>query len=72
MKIGDYLAIVKELTAMDKYIYFGSNKGQLLDLFDALANDFGIKNPFDGASKLSVDVGINKGAIYEDLMIYKY
>ena len=57
---------------MDKYIYFGSNKGQLLDLFDALANDFGIKNPFDGASKLSVDVGINKGAIYEDLMIYKY
>lgn len=71
-KIGDYLAIVKELTIKDKYIYFGSNKGQLLDLFDALANDFGIKNPFDGASKLSVYVGINKGAIYEDLMIYKY
>lgn len=71
-KLKDYLAIVKELIAMNKYVYFGSNKGHLLDLFDFLSNEYQIQNPFDVAKKISVKVGINKTLLYEDLMIYKY
>ena len=70
-KLKDYLHIVKALNAMPQYVYFGSNKGQLLDLFDFLANEYDLPSPFNDTERISVSTSVNYASIYEDLMIYK-
>ncbi|MGK7648431.1 DNA adenine methylase [Capnocytophaga sp. G1920] len=71
-KLKDYLHIVKCLNAMPRYIYFGSNKGQLLDLFDFLANEYDLPSPFNHTTRVSVSTNVNYTSTYEDLMIFKY
>ena len=71
-KLKDYLHIVKALNAMPRYIYFGSNKGQLLDLFDFLANEYDLPSPFNHTTRVSVSTSVNYTSTYEDLMIFKY
>ena len=71
-KLKDYLHIVKCLNAMPHYIYFGSNKGQLLDLFDFLANEYDLPSPFNNTTRVTVSTSVNYSSSYEDLMIYKY
>lgn len=70
-KLKDYLHIVKALHSLPKYIYFGSNKGQLLDLFDFLANEYNLPNPFNGTECISISTSVNYASTYEDLMVYK-
>ena len=57
---------------MPRYIYFGSNKGQLLDLFDFLANEYNLPSPFNHTTRVSVSTNVNYTSTYEDLMIFKY
>ena len=57
---------------MTRYIYFGSNKGQLLDLFDFLSNEYNLPSPFNGTERITVSTSVNYASAYEDLMIYKY
>lgn len=57
---------------MPRYIYFGSNKGQLLDLFDFLANEYDLPSPFNHTTRVTVSTSVNYSSPYEDLMIYKY
>ena len=71
-KLKDYLHIVKALNAMPRYIYFGSNKGQLLDLFDFLANEYDLPSPFNHTTRVSISTSVNYTSTYEDLMIFKY
>lgn len=71
-KLKDYLHIVKALNVMPRYIYFGSNKGQLLDLFDFLANEYNLPSPFNNTTRVTVSTSVNYSSPYEDLMIYKY
>ena len=71
-KLKDYLHIVKCLNAMPRYIYFGSNKGQLLDLFDFLANEYDLPSPFNDTTRVIVSTSVNYSSTYEDLMIFKY
>lgn len=71
-KLKDYLHIVKCLNAMPHYIYFGSNKGQLLDLFDFLANEYDLPSPFNNTTRVTVSTSVNYSSSYEDLMIYKH
>ena len=71
-RLKDYLHIVKALNVMSRYIYFGSNKGQLLDLFDFLANEYNLPSPFNGTERITVSTSVNYASAYEDLMIYKY
>ena len=56
---------------MPQYVYFGSNKGQLLDLFDFLANEYDLPSPFADTTHVSVSTRVNYASTYEDLMIYK-
>lgn len=71
-QLKDYLHIVKEISLMDNYFYFGSNKGQLIDLFDFLSNEFNLKSPFQNANKVFISATVNKNAQYQDIMIYKH
>ena len=57
---------------MPRYIYFGSNKGQLLDLFDFLANEYDLPSPFNHTTRVSISTNVNYTSTYEDLMIFKY
>lgn len=71
-KLKDYLHIVKALNTMSQYVYFGSNKGQLLDLFDFLANEYDLPSPFNDTTRVIVSTSVNYSSTYEDLMIFKY
>lgn len=71
-KLKDYLHIVKALNTMSQYVYFGSNKGQLLDLFDFLANEYDLPSPFNDTARVIVSTSVNYSSTYEDLMIFKY
>lgn len=57
---------------MSQYVYFGSNKGQLLDLFDFLANEYDLPSPFNDTTRVIVSTSVNYSSTYEDLMIFKY
>ena len=65
-KLKDYLHIVKALNAMPRYIYFGSNKGQLLDLFDFLSNEYAFPSPFANAHLVTVSTSVNYTSTFED------
>ena len=71
-KIRDYLQIVKCLSIMPLYVYFSSNKGQLLDLFDFLSNEYNFPSPFQGTERIVVNTSVNYSSPYEDIMIYKH
>lgn len=70
-KLKDYLQIVKCLNTMPMYVYFSSNKGQLLDLFDFLCNEYNFPSPFQGTERIVVNTSVNYSSPYEDIMIYK-
>lgn len=70
-KLKDYLQIVKCLNTMPMYVYFSSNKGQLLDLFDFLCNEYNFPSPFQGTERIVVNTSVNFLSTYEDIMIYK-
>ncbi len=70
-RLKDYLQIVKCLSTMPMYVYFSSNKGQLLDLFDFLCNEYNFPSPFKGTERIVVNTSVNFLSTYEDIMIYK-
>lgn len=70
-RLKDYLQIVKWLSTMPMYVYFSSNKGQLLDLFDFLCNEYNFPSPFKGTERIVVNTSVNFLSTYEDIMIYK-
>lgn len=70
-ELKDYLQIVKSLNTMPMYVYFSSNKGQLLDLFDFLCNEYNFPSPFQGTERIVVNTSVNFLSTYEDIMIYK-
>ena len=70
-RLKDYMQIVKCLSTMHMYVYFSSNKGQLLDLFDFLSNEYNFPSPFKGTERIVVNTSVNFLSTYEDIMIYK-
>lgn len=70
-RLKDYMQIVKCLSTMSMYVYFSSNKGQLLDLFDFLCNEYDFPSPFKGTERIVVNTSVNFLSPYEDIMIYK-
>jgi D12 class N6 adenine-specific DNA methyltransferase family protein len=70
-KLKDYLQIVKCLNTMPMYVYFSSNKSQLLDLFDFLCKEYSFPSPFQGTERIVVNTGVNYSSTYEDIMTYK-
>ena len=70
-RLKDYMQIVKCLSTMPMYVYFSSNKGQLLDLFDFLSNEYNFPSPFKETERIIVNTSVNFLSTYEDTMIYK-
>jgi hypothetical protein len=62
------------LTALDglSYVYFTSEKSQIIDLSEWLEGNAGrVRNIFQGASIKTVYSSINYHAKYTDIMMYK-
>lgn len=70
-KLKDYLDV---LTVLDgtNYIYFTSNKSQIVELCDWIETRTFTGNPFKGATTSTVDVQLNVSSKYTDMMLYKY
>lgn len=66
--LKDYIGVLHLLT--NKYIYFSSAKSGIIELCNALS-DFGVVNPFVGATMYTRNITINTQATYKDIMICK-
>ena len=70
-KLKDYLNVLNVLTK-DKYIYFTSNKSNLVELCEWFTDNYNLDNPFTGATLKTHNVSLNKQARYVDMMFYKF
>lgn len=70
-QLKDYLDVIKILSNVP-YIYFTSNKSQIIELFEFLQDSYNIPNPFANACVRTVDqrIAINTTS-YTDIMLYK-
>lgn len=68
--LSDYLDV---LTALDghSYVYFTSDKSQVVELCSWLGRQRDIGNPFDGAGIRTFDQRVNYSATYTDMMLFK-
>lgn len=69
-KLADYLDVLVTLRG-SSYIYFTSNKSQLVELLDWLYINYNCENPFQGATKVQRQNRASHNRIYTDIMIYK-
>lgn len=69
-KLADYLDVLKVLQR-HSYVYFTSNKSQIVELIDWFARTQFNGNPFEGAERREFNVTINKVSKYTDIMLYK-
>ncbi|MDR1897981.1 MAG: DNA adenine methylase [Prevotellaceae bacterium] len=69
-KIKDYLNIVKILQDID-FIYFTSEKSQILELCDFIETEFQSKNIFSLCKKKEITTMANLNASYKEMILYK-
>lgn len=69
-KLKDYLDV---LNVLDKsnYIYFTSNKSQIVELCEWIETRTSIGNPFENAVMTTTGGNINFNSSYTDIMLYK-
>jgi len=70
-KLRDYLDVLNVLDGTN-YLYFTSNKSQIVELCDWIETRTATGNPFYGATTTTMDVQMNHSAKYTDIMMYKY
>lgn len=70
-KLKDYLDVLNVLDGSN-YIYFTSNKSQIVELCEWIETRTYVGNPFQGATTSTVDVQMNHSSKYTDVMLYKY
>lgn len=63
----DYIEVIKMLLDSPNWIYFGSNKSQIFELFSALSA-FGCINPFSDAELFTRKTHLNYASQYTDIM----
>lgn len=68
-KLKDYLDVVDCLQS-NNYIFFTSEKSQIVELFETLKEKYNCINPFERAEKLVVNCSTGKGGIYQDQCFY--
>lgn len=68
--LTDYLNIIHYLQS-SRYIYFTSNKSQIIELCAWMAKESNFKNPFKGAFMLKKTMHPNHKSKYLDIMIFK-
>lgn len=69
-RLCDYLNVLKCLKH-GKYFCFTSDKSQIIELCNWMESNGYFKNPFHGATTVTVGTQLNHNARYNDIMIYK-
>lgn len=69
-KLADYLDVLKTLKG-SSFIYFTSNKSQIIELLDWFNMNYNMDSPFIGAKRIERKNTINSQGGYTDIMIYK-
>lgn len=69
-RLADYLDVLKILQGKS-YVYFTSNKSQIVELIDWFTRTQFNSNPFEGAERREFNVTINHNSKYTDIMLYK-
>lgn len=70
-KLKDYLDVMLCLYE-NSYVYFTSNKSNIIELCEWIETRTGGKNPFSGAVTQTMNVSPTYNTTYTDMMIYKY
>lgn len=70
-KLKDYLDVLNVLDGAN-YLYFTSNKSQIVELCDWIETRTATANPFYGAVTTTMDVQLNHSSKYTDMLLYKY
>lgn len=68
--LTDYLDVLNVVDGHN-YVYFTSNKSQVIELCDWLGKRKTVANPFNGAVTKTVTTAINYNSNYTDVMVYK-
>lgn len=69
-KLSDYLDVLSVLVGTS-YIYFTSDKSNLLELCQWLGNNHWVGNPFHEAGQVDMYRTMNYSSAYTDIMLYK-
>lgn len=69
-KLGDYLDVLTILQGRD-FIYFTSNKSQIIELCEWIGQNKINRNPFENAHRVDVHSAPNYNSRYTDIMLYK-
>lgn len=70
-RLKDYLDVMLCLYE-NSYVYFTSNKSNILELCEWIETNTGGTNPFNGATTKTMSVAPTYNTSYTDMMIYKY
>jgi len=69
-KLSDYLDVLTILQGHD-YVYFTSNKSQIIELCEWIGQSRINRNPFECAHRVEVNTTVNYNSAYTDIMLYK-
>lgn len=69
-KLADYLDVLTILQGHD-YVYFTSNKSQIIELCEWIGQSRIDRNPFEQAHRVEVSTTMNYNSNYTDIMLYK-
>lgn len=69
-KLNDYLDVLNVLEGSN-YLYFTSNKSQIVELCSWIESRSFKANPFNGATTVSMTNAVNYSSSYTDIMLYK-
>ena len=69
-KLKDYLDVLDVLNGTN-YIYFTSNKSNIIELCEWMANKPALYNPFAGSTTSTVNNQVNFNSSYTDIMLHK-
>lgn len=72
-KLKDYLNVLDVLVNTN-YLYFTSNKSQIVDLCEWMETRTNVENinPFNGSTAVCINTQLNHSAKYTDMMLYKF
>ncbi|OWP74786.1 DNA adenine methylase [Flavobacterium oreochromis] len=69
-KLKDYLDVLDVLNGTN-YLYFTSNKSQIVELCEWMSDKPALYNPFAGSTTSTVNNQVNFSASYTDIMLHK-
>lgn len=68
-RLSDYLDVLTVLKD-SRYVYFTSDKSDIIELCEWLGRNRGLGNPFEGAGRVDFKASLNYNSRYTDIMLY--